>query len=53
VFANLKYNHGFKRFIFRGKEKVSIEAGLLPIAQNLRKGQLKKLFLLPFENPEH
>ncbi|REC79485.1 IS1182 family transposase [Chryseobacterium elymi] len=37
VFANIKQNHGFRRFMLRGKEKVSIEWGLLAIAQNLRK----------------
>lgn len=37
VFANIKNNHGFRRFMLRGKDKVSIEWGLLAIAQNLRK----------------
>ncbi len=37
VFGNIKQNHGFKRFMLRGKEKVTIEWGLLSIAQNLRK----------------
>jgi len=37
VFGNIKNNHGFKRFMLRGKEKVSIEAGLLALAHNLRK----------------
>jgi transposase len=37
VFGNIKYNHGFRRFMLRGKEKVSIEAGLLALAHNLRK----------------
>ena len=37
VFANIKNNHQFRRFMLRGKEKVSIEAGLLAIAHNLRK----------------
>ena len=36
-FANIKQNHGFRRFMLRGKEKVEIEWGLLAIAQNLRK----------------
>ncbi|MCO4291298.1 transposase, partial [Solitalea sp. MAHUQ-68] len=34
---NLKYNKGFKRFLLRGKEKVSIEIGLLALAHNLSK----------------
>ena len=37
VFANIKQNHGFRRFMLRGKQKVEIEWGLLAIAQNLRK----------------
>ena len=37
VFANIKNNHGFKRFMLRGKQKVTIEAGLLALAHNLRK----------------
>lgn len=37
VFGNIKQNHGFKRFMLRSKEKVSIEWGLLSIAQNIRK----------------
>lgn len=37
VFANIKNNHNFKRFMLRGKEKVSIETGLLALAHNLRK----------------
>jgi transposase len=37
VFANIKNNHGFKRFMLRTKPKVEIEAGLLALAHNLRK----------------
>jgi hypothetical protein len=37
VFANIKNNHRFRRFMLRGKEKVAVEAGLLAIAHNLRK----------------
>ena len=37
VFGNLKQNHGFRRFMLRGKKKVEIEWGLLAIAQNIRK----------------
>jgi len=37
VFGNIKENHGFRRFMLRGREKVEIEWGLLAIAQNLRK----------------
>lgn len=37
VFGNIKSNHGFRRFLLKGKKKVAIEIGLLAIAQNLRK----------------
>jgi hypothetical protein len=37
VFANIKHNHHFKRFMLRGIEKVSIETGLPALAHNLRK----------------
>jgi len=37
VFTNIKNNHGFRRFMLRGKEKVATESGLLAIAHNLRK----------------
>ena len=37
VFANIKHNHHFRRFMLRGKEKVAIETGLLALAHNLRK----------------
>lgn len=37
VFGNIKQNKGFRRFMLRGKEKVTIEIGLLAIAHNLKK----------------
>jgi len=37
VFGNVKYNHGFERFLLRGSEKTEIEAGLISMAHNLRK----------------
>jgi hypothetical protein len=37
VFASIKHNHYFKRFMLRGIEKVTIETGLLALAHNLRK----------------
>ena len=37
VFGNIKFNHGFKRFKLKSKEKVSVEWGLVAIAHNLRK----------------
>lgn len=37
VFGNIKGNHGFRKFMLRGKQKVEIEWGLLAIAQNIRK----------------
>jgi transposase len=37
VFANIKYNKGFKRFMLCGLKKTEIETGLLAIAHNLSK----------------
>ncbi len=37
VFGNIKQNHSFRRFMLRGKAKVTIETGLLALAHNLRK----------------
>lgn len=37
VFANIKQNKGFRRFMLRGKEKVTAEFGLIAIAHNLMK----------------
>lgn len=37
VFAQIKHNHHFRRFLLRGIDKVSIEIGLLALAHNLRK----------------
>lgn len=37
VFAAIKHNKGFKRFLLRGSKKVEIETGLLAIAHNLSK----------------
>jgi transposase len=37
VFANIKHNKNFKRFMLRGKHKVEIETGLLALAHNLAK----------------
>lgn len=37
VFAAIKNNHHFKRFMLKGLEKVTIETGLLALAHNLRK----------------
>lgn len=42
VFANIKNNHNFRRFMLRGREKVYIETGLLALAHNLRKMQHAK-----------
>lgn len=39
VFANIKSNHGFKRFLLKGMTKTEVEIGLLAIAHNLRKWQ--------------
>jgi transposase len=37
VFANIKNNKNFKRFMLRGNQKVAIEIGLLALAHNLKK----------------
>lgn len=37
VWGNIKNNHHFKRFMLRGTKKVTVEMGLLSLAQNLRK----------------
>jgi hypothetical protein len=37
VFGRWKHNWGFRRFLLRGPEKVSIELGLLSLAHNLSK----------------
>ena len=37
VFANIKHNKNFKRFMLKGLNKVEIETGLLAIAHNLAK----------------
>lgn len=37
VFANWKQNKGFRRFHLRGKEKITIEIGLIALAHNLQK----------------
>ncbi len=37
VFANIKYNKGFKRFLLKGLSKTEIETGLLALAHNLAK----------------
>ena len=45
VFGQIKQNMGFRRFMLRGLKKVTIEYGLLSIAQNLKKWSNKeKLF---------
>lgn len=43
AFGNLKQNKGFRRFMLRGLEKVSIEIGLLAMAVNLKKMTQKDL----------
>ena len=43
AFGNLKQNKGFRRFMLRGLEKVSIEIGLLAMAVNLKKMTKKDL----------
>ncbi|WP_145670753.1 transposase [Chitinophaga polysaccharea] len=37
IFASIKHNHGFKRSMLKGLDKVTIKIGLLAMAHNLRK----------------
>ena len=41
VFGMIKYNRGFKRFLLRGLDKVTVEFGLIAMAHNLKKLTLK------------
>ena len=43
VFANIKFNKGFKRFGLKGMLKTEIEMGLLALAHNLAKEQHRLL----------
>ena len=36
-FGDIKFNHGFKRFLLKSTRKVSVECGLVSLAHNLRK----------------
>lgn len=42
IFANWKQNKGFRRFNLRGRDKVTIEIGLIALAHNLQKLTGKK-----------
>lgn len=42
-FGDIKHNMGYRRFRLRGIDKVNIEWGLLSIAHNLRKVQIKSI----------
>lgn len=44
VFGMIKHNRGFRRFLLRGIDKVSIEFGLLAMAHNLKKLALHGFF---------
>jgi hypothetical protein len=37
IFANIKHNKNFKRFMLKGLDKVALETGLLAIEHNLSK----------------
>jgi hypothetical protein len=41
LFAVIKHNHQFRRFMLRGIEKVSIETGLFSISTQSKKTALK------------
>ena len=36
-FGNIKFNHGFKRFLLKSTRKTKVEWGLVSMAHNLRK----------------
>ncbi len=42
VFGDIKFNHGFKRFLLKSTRKVSVEWGLVSLAHNLRKYTSRK-----------
>lgn len=48
VFGMLKHNRGYRKFLLRGIDKVSIEFGLLALAHNLKKMSSKAHFRPPF-----
>lgn len=49
VFADIKHNMGFRRFILRGKEKVETEMGLVALGHNIKKLHVNKI-VLNFKN---
>jgi hypothetical protein len=49
VFGMIKHNRGFRRFLLKGLDKVTIEFGLLALAHNLKKLALKANFWPIFE----
>lgn len=48
VFADIKHNYHFQRFMLRGLKQVKLEFGLVAIAHNLRKLHTKRGGKLPF-----
>lgn len=52
VFGNIKQNKKFRRFLLRGREKVSIEVGLLALAHNLAKMAKQKAEIPPNWTPQ-
>jgi transposase len=49
VFGMIKHNRGFRRFLLKGLDKVTIEFGLLALAHNMKKLALKANFWPIFE----
>ncbi|MBC7936910.1 MAG: transposase [Rhizobacter sp.] len=43
MFANIKNNHWFRRFMLRGGQKVTVETGLLSLTHNLCKRAFSKM----------
>jgi len=49
VFGQIKWNRGFKRFLLRGKSKVTCEFGIVAIAHNFKKmwAKLQQAHIVP------
>ncbi|WP_342481961.1 transposase [Paenibacillus sp. FSL L8-0340] len=50
VFGQLKNNRGFRRFLLRGMEKVTLEVGWLSLAHNLLKQATNDLICMLIED---
>uniref|UniRef100_UPI00406CEB6A transposase n=1 Tax=Paenibacillus sp. FSL L8-0340 TaxID=2954685 RepID=UPI00406CEB6A len=50
MFGQLKNNRGFRRFLLRGMEKVTLEVGWLSLAHNLLKQATNDLICMLIED---